>query len=261
MTDIFTRTESLIGSEALRTLAGKRVAVFGLGGVGGYTVEALARSGIGRFDLIDDDKIRPSNINRQILAAHSTVGRYKVDVAEERILDINPQAAVTKHRCFFMPENADNFDFSQYDYVVDAVDTVTAKIELVMRANAAGVPVISSMGAGNKLSATGFEVADIYKTSVCPLARVMRQELRKRGVKRLKVVYSREKPVVPVFSAKDDDEMPGAGIGNGAPDTVTERGSSVKKQTPGSIAFVPSVAGLIIAGEVVKDLTGNGKDE
>ncbi|MBP1587785.1 MAG: tRNA threonylcarbamoyladenosine dehydratase [Clostridia bacterium] len=250
----FSRTELLLGKEAMDSLAGKRVAVFGIGGVGGYTVEALARTGVGRFDLIDDDKVCLTNVNRQILAAKSTIGRYKVDVAEERILDINPKAEVVKHRCFFMPDNADEFDFTQYDYVVDAIDTVTGKIELVMRANAAGVPIISSMGAGNKLSATAFEVADIYKTSVCPLARVMRQELRKRGVKHLKVVYSREKPIIPVedmaISCKTNCICPPG----------TARKCTERRQVPGSVAFVPSVVGLIIAGEVIKDLTGKGPE-
>ena len=243
----------------MEKLAGKRVAVFGVGGVGGYVVEALARTGIGHIDVIDDDKVCLSNINRQILAVQSSLGHFKVDVAEERILDINPDAAVTKHKCFFMPENADSFDFAEYDYVVDAVDTVTAKIELVMRANAAGVPIISSMGAGNKLSATSFEVTDIYRTSVCPLARVMRQELRRRGVDHLKVVCSAEKPVKPggksAASAEDISGQDGTESACGG----TSRDGSGKKRVPGSIAFVPSVAGLIIAGEVIKDLTGDDR--
>ncbi len=224
------------------TGARSRVAVFGVGGVGGYVCEALARSGVGALDLIDKDKVAVSNINRQIIATRETVGREKTDVMRERILSINPEAQVRVYPCFFLPENADSFPFAEYDYVVDAVDTVTAKIELVMRAKDAGVPVISSMGAGNKLDATAFRVADIYETKVCPLARVMRRELKKRNVEHLKVVYSEEKPIVP---AKEY----GAG-------QTAEGGESnvVRRQTPGSVAFVPSVAGLIIAGEVVKEL-------
>lgn len=231
----FARTELLFGEAAMERLYGARVAVFGIGGVGGYTVEALARSGVGALDLVDSDRVSLSNINRQIIATHRTVGRYKVDVAEERILDINPRCVVRKYPVFYTPETAAMFDFSAYDYVVDAIDTVTGKIALVMQAQAAGVPVISSMGAGNKLDPTAFEVADIYKTSVCPLARVMRRELKKRGVKHLKVVYSKEEARTP------------------AEDTSPE---ASRRQTPGSTAFVPPVAGLIIAGEVVRDLTG-----
>ncbi len=226
-TEQFSRTELLIGGEALRRLHRARVAVFGVGGVGGYTVEALARSGVGSFDLIDNDAVAPSNINRQIIATWNTVGQYKADVMKERILSINPHAQVNVRKCFFLPENAAEFDFSDYSYVVDAVDTVTAKIEIIMRAKAARVPVISSMGAGNKLDPTKFCVTDIYRTEVCPLAKVMRRELRKRGVESLKVVYSTEAAAGP------------AG-----------------EKTLGSIAFVPSVAGLIVAGEVVKDLIG-----
>lgn len=220
----------------MERLAGARVAVFGIGGVGGHVVEALVRSGIGEIDLIDSDTVSESNLNRQLIATHSTVGRYKVDVMEERIRDINPQAVVHKYQCFFLPENARQFPFEVYDYVVDAVDTVTAKIELVLKAQAAEVPVISSMGAGNKLDASAFRVADIYQTSVCPLAKVMRRELKKRGVKHLKVVYSQEMPLTPISS----EETPPEG----------------RRAIPGSVAFVPSVAGLIIAGEVVKDLAG-----
>ena len=224
MSEQFSRTEGLLGEEAVKHLHNCRVAVFGVGGVGGFTVEALARSGVGIIDIIDKDTVCESNLNRQIIALHSTIGQDKVDVLKQRILDINPNAVVHAHKCFFLPETRGQFDFSQYDYVVDAVDTVTAKIELVMACSETGVPIISSMGAGNKLDPTAFEVADIYKTSVCPLARVMRRELKKRDVKCLKVVYSKEEPVV-------------------------------RRETPASIAFVPSVAGLIIAGEVIKDLT------
>ena len=207
-------------------LAGSRVAVFGVGGVGGYVCEALVRSGVGAFDLIDDDKVCLTNINRQIIATRKTIGRYKVEVMKERIVEINPEADVRVRQEFFLPENADTFPFEEYDYVVDAVDTVTAKIEIIMREKDKDIPVISCMGAGNKLDGSAFRVADIYKTKVCPLAKVMRRELKKRGVKKLKVVYSEEMP------------------------TRTER-----RDIPGSVAFVPSVAGLIIAGEVIKDLT------
>ena len=245
----FSRTELLLGDEAMKKLENSRVAVFGVGGVGGYTVEALARSGVGTIDIIDDDKVCLTNINRQIIALTSTIGKYKVDVAEERIKDINPKITVNKYKMFFMPETSGEFDFSQYDYVVDAIDTVTGKIELVMKANEAKIPIICSMGAGNKLDPTAFEVADIYKTSVCPLARVMRTELRKRGVKKLKVVYSKEKPITPIedmsISCRAHCVCP-----PGAARKCTER-----KQIPGSTAFVPSVVGLIIAGAVIKDLS------
>lgn len=219
----FSRTEALLGEQAMEKLKKARVAVFGIGGVGGHVVEALMRSGVGAVDIVDSDKVCLSNLNRQIIATESSIGKYKVDVMKERILDINPEAVVNVHKCFYLPETKDEFDFSQYSYVVDAVDTVTAKIQLVMEAAEAGVPIISSMGAGNKLDPTAFQVADIYKTSVCPLAKVMRRELKKRGIKKLKVVYSREQPVV-------------------------------KNAVPASVAFVPSVVGLIIAGEVIKDL-------
>lgn len=232
MKEQFERTALLLGDKAIDKLAGARVAVFGVGGVGGYVAEALARSGVGRFDLTDNDMVSESNINRQIIALHSTVGRYKTEVMRERILDINPDAEVLINQCFFLPENAEEFDFLQYSYVVDAVDTITAKIELVMRAKAAGVPIISSMGAGNKLDAAGFRVADIYSTKVCPLAKVMRHELKKRGVDSLKVVYSEEEPLPPVRQIAD----------------------GARRALPGSVAFVPSVAGLVIAGEVIKDL-------
>lgn len=234
MAEQFIRTQMLFGKENMDILAKARVAVFGIGGVGGYVVEALARSGVGALDLIDNDTVCESNLNRQIIALHSTVGMYKTDAARLRILDINPQAEVHCHRTFFLPETAGQFDFAKYDYVVDAIDTVTGKIELAVRTHEAGVPLISSMGAGNKLDPTAFEVADIYKTSVCPLAKVMRRELKKRGIPGLKVVYSREPAMTPLVSG-----VPGA-----------------RRSTPGSNAFVPSVAGLIIAGEVLKDLCG-----
>ncbi len=227
----------LLGSEAMERLFRARVAVFGVGGVGGFVCEALARSGVGALELIDSDTVSPSNLNRQIIALHSTIGRYKVDVMKERVLDINPDASVTVRRCFFLPENAGEFDFSQYDYVVDAVDTVAAKIEIVVRAKAAGVPVISSMGAGNKLSASGFRAADIYDTKVCPLAKVMRRELKARGVDSLKVVYSEEPPRKP-----DAAEAP------------PDQDGQARRSAPGSLAFVPSAAGLVIAGEVVLDI-------
>ncbi|MCM1307645.1 MAG: tRNA threonylcarbamoyladenosine dehydratase [Butyrivibrio sp.] len=228
----FERTALLLGEEAIERLAAARVAVFGIGGVGGYAVEALARSGVGSFVLVDSDRVSESNINRQIIATHSTVGRYKTEVMRERILEINPDAEIEERRCFFLPENAESFDFTEYSYVVDAVDTVAAKLELIVRAKAARVPVISSMGAGNKLDASGFKAADIYDTRVCPLARVMRGELKKRGVDSLKVVYSEEEPLKPLKE-------------------ISEGG---KRALPGSVAFVPSAAGLVLAGEVIKEL-------
>lgn len=243
MPDQFSRTELLLGKPAMERLAGCRVAVFGIGGVGGYVCEALARSGVGELDLIDDDKVCLSNINRQIIATNKTVGQYKTDVMKERILDINPDAKVNTYRCFFLPENASDFPFDKYDYVVDAIDTVTAKIELVMQCRNSGVPIISSMGAGNKLDPTKFRVADIYKTQMDPLAKVMRRELKKRGIKKLKVVYSEEEPVVPDADSAENQV-----------DAGTARQGSKRRSTPGSTAFVPSVAGLIIAGEVIKDL-------
>ena len=243
--DEFSRTELLLGSEAMRKLASCRVAVFGLGGVGGYVVEALARSGVGALDLVDNDTVSESNINRQIIALHSTVGRDKVDVAEERVLDINPDCRVTKHKCFYLPETAGEFDFTKYDYIVDAIDTVAGKLHLVEQAIAAGTPVISAMGAGNKLDASAFRVADISKTAMCPLAKVMRKELGKRGIKHLKVVYSEEKPLEPLPPDGTDMRQLLA--------SETSEGSS-RRSLPGSAAFVPSVCGLIIAGEVVKDL-------
>ena len=249
MLNQFSRTQLLLGADNMDRLADAKVAVFGIGGVGGYVVEALARSGVGSFVLVDDDKVCLTNINRQIIATRKTVGKYKVDVMKDRILEINPDADVEIRKCFYLPENAADFDFSEYDYVVDAVDTVTAKIELIMRAKEAGTPVISRMGAGNKLDASAFRVADIYKTKVCPLAKVMRRELKKRGVKKLKVVYSEEQPIRPIedmaISCRSHCICP-----PGAKHKCTER-----RDIPGSVAFVPSVAGLIIAGEVIKDLT------
>ena len=250
MLNQFSRTQLLLGEEAMDKLKKSRVAIFGVGGVGGYVCEALARSGVGTFDLIDDDKVCLTNLNRQIIATRKTVGKYKVGVMKERILDINPDAKVNIHQCFFLPENADEFSFNEYDYVVDAVDTVTAKIEIIMQAKKQEVPVISSMGAGNKLDPTAFRVADIYKTKVCPLAKVMRRELKKRGVKKLKVVYSEEQPIQPIedmsISCRANCICP-----PGAKHKCTER-----RAIPGSVAFVPSVVGLIIAGEVVKDIAG-----
>lgn len=246
MLNQFSRTEILLGKSAMERLSKSRVAVFGIGGVGGYVCEALARSGVGALDLIDDDKVCLTNINRQIIATTKTVGEYKTDVMQARILDINPEAEVHTYKCFFLPENASDFPFDKYDYVVDAIDTVTAKIELVMQCRKAGVPIISSMGAGNKLDPAKFRVADIFKTQMDPLAKVMRRELKKRGVKNLKVVYSEEEPVLPVEDMTESQA-----------DCESERPDSKRGSIPGSTAFVPSVAGLIIAGEVIKDLTGN----
>ena len=226
----FSRTELLLGEKSVENLAKKRIAVFGAGGVGGFVCEGLVRAGVGSLDIIDKDTVALSNINRQLIALHSTVGMNKVDVLEKRLKDINPNLVLRKYKCFFLPETSDSFDFREYDYVVDAIDTVTGKIELVLKAKEAGVPVISAMGAGNKLDPTAFQVADIYKTSVCHLARVMRRELKKRGIEKLKVVYSKEEPLKPDFA--EGEEV-----------------------VPGSVSFVPSVMGLIIAGEIVKDLT------
>lgn len=250
MLNQFSRTELLFGASAMEKLAASRVAVFGIGGVGGHTAEALVRSGIGTIDIIDDDKVCLTNINRQIFATRKTVGKYKVDVAAERLLDINPGLRVNTFKTFYMPETAEQFDFSDYDYIVDAIDTVTGKIALAENAFAARTPIISSMGAGNKLDPTAFEVSDIYKTSVCPLAKVMRSELRKRNIPALKVVYSKEKPLTPIENPdischKNCICPPG-----------TERTCTKRRQVPGSNSFVPSVVGLIIAGEVIKDLTG-----
>ena len=249
MLDQFSRTQLLLGEESMKKLSDMRVAVFGIGGVGGYVCEALVRTGIGHFDLIDDDKVCLTNLNRQIIAPRKTVGLYKADVMKERMLEINPNVEVNVYKCFFLPENADEFPFADYDYVIDAVDTVTAKVELVMKCKEMNVPIISSMGAGNKLDASAFKVADIYKTKMCPLAKVMRHEMKKRGVKKLKVVYSEEKPTRPIedmsISCRTHCICP-----PGAQHKCTER-----RDIPGSVAFVPSVAGLIIAGEVIKDLT------
>lgn len=249
MLNQFSRTELVFGKDAMERLKNARVAVFGVGGVGGYTVEALARTGVGALDLIDDDKVCLTNINRQILATRKTVGQYKVDVAKERVHDINPDCEVRTYKTFFMPDTKDQFDFTQYDYVVDAIDTVTGKKELILCAKAANVPIISSMGAGNKVNAAAFEVADIYETSVCPLARVMRNVCRKNGIDKLKVVYSKEKPIRPVedmaISCREHCICPPG----------TARKCTVRRDIPGSTAFVPSVVGLIIAGEVVKDIT------
>ena len=248
MQNQFSRSELLIGKEGIEKLHKSRVAVFGIGGVGGYTVDALVRSGVEQIDLIDDDKVCLTNLNRQLIATRKTVGKDKVDIMRERILEINPKVTVNVYKTFFLPENADTFPFEEYDYVVDAVDTVTAKISLVMKAKECNVPIISSMGAGNKLDASQFKVADIYKTKVCPLAKVMRRELKKRGVKKLKVVYSEEQPTRP----KEDMSIgcrTNCICPPGAKHKCTER-----RDIPGSVAFVPAVAGLIIAGEVVKDL-------
>lgn len=249
MLNQFSRTQLLLGEEAMNRLKRSRVAVFGVGGVGGYVCEALVRSGVGAFDLIDDDKVCLTNLNRQIIATRKTVGQYKVDVMKNRMLEINPDVDVRLYKCFFLPENAADFPFEEYDYIVDAVDTVTAKIELIMRAKASNVPIISAMGAGNKLDPGRFKIADIYDTSVCPLARVMRRELKKRNVRSLKVVYSDEQPIRPIedmsISCRTHCICP-----PGAEHKCTER-----RDIPGSTAFVPAVAGLMIAGEIVKDLS------
>ena len=237
MVNQFSRTELLFGEEAIKKLQASRVAVFGIGGVGGYTIEALVRSGVGAIDLIDNDTVCLSNLNRQIIATHSSVGKDKVDVAEERLLDINPDIKIKKYKIFYTPETKSMFNFAEYDYVVDAIDTVVGKLSIIEEAKRANVPVISSMGAGNKIDPTKFEVADISKTSVCPLARVIRQELKKRKISKVKVVYSKEPAIKPAESQEKTDVK--------------------KHQIPGSNAFVPSVAGLIIAGEVIKDLIKN----
>ncbi len=247
MSDQFSRTKLLLGNNAMEKLKSSRVAVFGVGGVGGYVCEALVRSGVGHFDLIDNDKVSLTNLNRQIIATHKTIGRDKVEVMKERILEINPNADVRIHKSFFLPENADEFPFEEYDYIVDAVDTVTAKIELVMKAKEKNIPIISSMGAGNKLDASQFKVADIYQTKVCPLAKVMRRELKKRNLKKLKVVYSEEIPIQLSVSQEEGHNL------------SMEEQSAGKRAVPGSVAFVPSVAGLIIAGEVVKDIINDLK--
>ena len=250
MLNQFSRTQLLVGREAMERLFAARVAVFGIGGVGGYAVEALARSGVGTLDLIDDDKVCLTNLNRQIFATRKTVGKYKIDVARERILEINPDAVVNTYRTFYAPDTADQFDFTRYDYIVDAIDTVTGKLELIEQAHRCGTPIISSMGAGNKMEASAFEVADIYDTSICPLARVMRRELRKRGIPALKVVYSKEPAITPIedmsISCRTHCICPPG----------TTRKCTQRRQVPGSNAFVPAAAGLILAGEVVKDLCG-----
>ncbi|MBR1456326.1 MAG: tRNA threonylcarbamoyladenosine dehydratase [Oscillospiraceae bacterium] len=250
MLNSFSRTELIYGREAMEKLAASRVAIFGLGGVGGYVVEVLARSGVGQLDLVDDDRVCLTNINRQILATRRTVGQYKADAAEERVKSINPSCVVRCHKTFYLPETQGEFDFSQYDYVVDAIDTVTGKLALIEQAQAAGTPIISAMGAGNKIDPSLFRVADLYETEGCPLARVMRRECRKRGVKKLKVVYSPEKPIRPLedlsISCRSHCICP--------PDA--KRHCTDRRDIPGSNAFVPAVAGLILAGEVVNDLTG-----
>lgn len=242
MTDRFSRTEMLLGSDAMDKLRNARVAVFGLGGVGGYIVEALARSGVGALDIIDNDTVSITNLNRQIVAVEGTVGMPKTEAAKMRIMQINPDCKVTAYNTFYMPENSSDFDFTKYDYIADAIDTVTAKIELVMNANKCGTPIICSMGTGNKLNPAELEVADIYKTSVCPLARIMRYELKRRGIKKLKVVYSKEMPIVPTGAAAEKCRAESTG----------------KKNVPGSTAFVPAAAGMIIASEIVKDICSVG---
>jgi len=250
MKNQFSRIEMLIGSEAMEILENARVAVFGVGGVGGYVVEALARSGVGTIDVIDNDTVCESNLNRQIIATRKTLGQNKTEAARDRIKEINPDCKVNVHTCFYLPETKDQFNFSDYSYVVDAVDTVAAKISIIMESQAAGVPVISSMGAGNKLDPTQFEVTDIYKTSVCPLAKVMRHELKKRNVKHLKVVYSKELPLTPLF---DENEITDGNVEEVEKDKREIR----RRSTPGSTAFVPSAVGLIIASQIVRDLTGD----
>ena len=272
MENQFSRTERLLGKENMEKLSAARVCIFGIGGVGGYVAEALARSGVGHLELVDNDVVCLSNLNRQIIATHQTLGQYKVDAMKERILSINPEAEVVTHRCFYLPETQAQFDFTAFDYVVDAIDTVAGKISLVLQAEASGTPIISSMGAGNKLDPAAFQVADIYQTSVCPLAKVMRKELKKRGVKKLKVVYSKELPLSP---QSEETEATGIYCDTAETDAVawenpetrpgdeylsgseTEKTALFRRRSiPGSVAFVPSVAGLIIAGEVVKDLLG-----
>jgi len=253
MQNQYIRTAMLIGEEGVGRLKNSRVAVFGVGGVGGFCVEALARSGVGSLDLIDNDTICESNLNRQIIAVRKTIGMAKVDAAEERIHDIDPDITVTKYRCFYLPENAGLFDFSVYDYVVDALDTVTAKIDIAMRAHEAGVPVISAMGAGNKMDPTRFYVTDLFDTKMDPLAKVLRRELRKRGIEHLKVVCSDEPAMTPLFSPAEEETDP-------ENETVALSKAPRKRAVPGSIAFVPSAAGLIIAGEVIRDLVNNGSD-
>ncbi len=239
MLNEFSRTELLLGKEKISRLSSSKVIVFGVGGVGGYVCEALARSGVGTVDIVDNDEVSLTNINRQIIATHKTIGKYKVDIMKERMLDINPNINVKVHKCFFLPENSNTFNFEEYDYIIDAVDTVAAKIAIIEKATKLQLPVISAMGAGNKLDPTGFKVSDIYKTKICPLARVVRTECKKRNIPSFKVVYSEEQPRKPV------EKLP-----------IEENKSTIRKDTPGSIAFAPSIAGLIIASEVIKDLVG-----
>ena len=255
--DQFERTRLLLGDDGISRLQSSRVAVFGIGGVGGHAAEALVRSGIGAIDLIDSDRVALSNLNRQVIALYSTVGMYKTEAMRNRLLDINPEVKVTEHRCFFLPGEEDKFPFAAYDYVIDAVDTVSAKLAIVCACESAGTPVISSMGAGNKLHPELFEIADIYETSVCPLAKVMRRELKKRGIRRLKCVYSKEVPLkVPALPEEPASERAGENGEDGRP-RVPEEGNAVRKRSiPGSTAFAPSVAGLIMAGEVIRDLSG-----
>ena len=250
MDNQFCRTEMLLGKAAMEKLKNARVAIFGIGGVGGHTVEALARCGVGAFDLIDNDTVCFSNLNRQIIATKDTLEQYKVDVMKERILSINPEADVKVYKCFYLPETADEFAFANYSYVVDAIDTVTGKLQLVMQAREAGVPIISCMGTGNKLNPTQLEISDIYKTSVCPLAKVMRRELKKRGVDKLKVLYSKENPMTPIANEAETSQSEASKVAE----------APTRRAIPGSTSFVPSVAGLIIASEVVKDLTGVRND-
>lgn len=250
MLNEFSRTQLLLGEEAMDKLKNATVAVFGIGGVGSYAAEALARSGVGRLELFDDDKVCLTNINRQLIATRKTIGKQKIEVMRDRILEINPNAEVVLHQCFYTAENADEFDFTKYTYIIDAIDTVSSKLELIVRAEKAGVPVISCMGAGNKLDPTRFEVADIYSTSVCPLARVMRKELKVRGIKQLKVVYSKEPPITPL------EDMSISCRAHCVCPPGTQRKCTIRRAIPGSISFVPSVAGLILAGEVIKDIAG-----
>ncbi len=264
MENQFSRTELLIGKKAMERLKNARVAVFGIGGVGGHVLEALVRSGVGTVDIIDNDRVCLSNLNRQIIATYKTLGMYKVDAAQQRMKEINPEAVIHKYNTFFLPETAEQFDFTQYDYIADAIDTVTGKIELVLRAKEAGIPVISSMGAGNKMDPTAFEVADIYETSVCPLARVMRRELKKRGVEGLKVVYSKEQAAAPAGWQEADGAGGNSSIGMKAGENregligkdgcLGAGGCMVRRRIPGSNAFVPAAAGLIMAGEIIRDL-------
>ena len=251
MLNEFSRAQLLLGKEAMEALAGARVAVFGIGGVGSFAAEALARAGVGNLDVFDDDKVCLTNINRQLIALHSTIGKQKVEVMRDRILDINPRCVVTAHACFYSAETADSVDLSVYDYIIDAIDTVSCKLLLIERANVAGVRIISCMGAGNKLDPTRLEVSDIYKTSVCPLARVMRKELKSRGIAKLKVVYSREEAIKP-----QEDMAISCKTGCVCP-PGTKRNCTARRQVPGSVSFVPPVAGYILAGEVVKDIVAS----